>query len=208
MADSDLPHADIGIVPLRDSCIRVPLGQWLIAEHSDQADTKVFQEVKIPRPSARADVVVVNGEFCGFEIKSDVDSLRRLPKQAVAFSAVFDRVCIVTTPTHLKTARKSIPKWWGIIVPSFSSGQRFTSLRKPRKNPNIDTVALLHMLLRRELINIVNSKSLAHDLVKLKRPELIAALHKQLPAQEIKNEVRRLFKLRKVPAGHSSSSAP
>ena len=58
---------------------------------------------------------MVNGEFSGFEIKSDVDSLQRLPGQIAAFASVFDRVSLVTTDRHLADVKKVIPSWWGIV---------------------------------------------------------------------------------------------
>lgn len=103
-------------VLLRDLHIRKPLHHWLLAAHADCPDTEILHELKIPRPSARIDIAVVNGEICGFEIKSDVDSLARITRQERAFSAVFDRVSIVITPTSLsvgpsgkKNRRLSLP---------------------------------------------------------------------------------------------------
>lgn len=183
---------------LRDSCIREPLQSWLQAQHVDAPDTIILQEVKIPRPSARADMVVVNGEFCGFEIKSDVDSLRRLNRQAQAFNAVFDRVCLVTTQTHLDKARRSVPPWWGILVPSPSNTRQFVSVRKSRKNPRIDLVALLHMLLRRELQQIAQNASVDVSVNKMKRSELIDLIQKTLTKNQIRMQARALFKLRRT----------
>lgn len=59
---------------LRDGCIRAPLINWLRALHPEDGSTELLQEFKMPRPSARIDLALVNGELAGFEIKSDADS--------------------------------------------------------------------------------------------------------------------------------------
>jgi hypothetical protein len=96
---------------LRDADIRGHLETWIRSLHSE-TPTVILHELKIPRPSARVDIAVVNGELSAFEIKSDVDSLFRLPRQVLSFDSVFDRVSLVTTEKHLQRARAVIPRWW------------------------------------------------------------------------------------------------
>lgn len=192
------------IFPLRDSCIREPLKLWLRAEHVDTPNTVILQEVKISRPSARADMAVLNGEFCGFEIKSDVDSLRRLSRQAKAFNSVFDKVCLVTTLTHLKKARKAIPKWWGIMLPS-SDVTKFISIRKPRKNPCLDVASLLHMLVRKELVHIAKTALSDTNFKKAKRLDIIDTILKELTEKQIRDCARDILKQRKKIDRYSSA---
>lgn len=202
MRDSPLDRTSPDF-PLRDSCIRAPLESWLRAAHVSEPDTVILQEVKIPRPSARADMVVVNGEFCGFEIKSDVDNLRRLSRQAAAFNSVFDRVSLVTTRAHLKEARLVIPKWWGIILPS-PDATKFTSVRKSLRNPTVNVFSLLHMLVRRELLQIVNIELPNNNFRKAKRADIINALQEALTKKEIRNYTRQIFKRRAEVDSYSS----
>jgi hypothetical protein len=192
--------------PLRDPHIREPLHRWLLAAHADCPDTHILHELKIPRPSARIDIAVVNGELCGFEIKSDVDSLARLTRQERAFSAVFDRVSMVITPRHLLLTQAAIPNWWGIVVARpCSIGASFTTEREAHPNPNRDTEALLHMLCRRELIGILERNGLAGGLRSKRRAALIGAiLHASIP--NLQTETLSVFKLRAA-AYHSSSSS-
>lgn len=50
----------------------------------------------------RCDVVALGGEMVGYEIKSDADTLRRLPRQVEWYSRVIDRAHVVTTERHLE----------------------------------------------------------------------------------------------------------
>src|ERR1700733_1041930 len=95
----------------RDPELRKPLHKWLERKFLAHDDTEILHELRMPRPSGRVDIAVVNGRLAGFEIKSDFDSLSRLPRQVRAFSAVFDEMCVVTTPRHSADAKKIIPSW-------------------------------------------------------------------------------------------------
>ena len=135
----------------RDADIRRPLHQWLIREHQNDPDAVVLQEVKIPRPSARIDMAAINGQLCGYEIKSDVDSLVRLRHQVKSFNVIFDNVSIVTTARHLKSAADLLPQWWGILL---MEARGLVEERAPERNHLIDPVARLHMLDRAELYEL------------------------------------------------------
>jgi hypothetical protein len=62
--------------------------------------------------SVRIDVAVINGELTGYELKSDRDTLERLPLQAELYSRVFDRLILVVGKRHAKKAIEHIPEWW------------------------------------------------------------------------------------------------
>lgn len=141
---------------LRDSDIRRPLHRWLLHQHASDPDTNIIHELKLPRNSARVDVAVVNGEIAAFEIKSDTDSLARLPRQVSCFNMVFDKICIVTTHRHQKSIENKVPQWWGIAIAQDDGVEvDFISARKGRRNPNPDVIALLHALYVPELLSIV-----------------------------------------------------
>jgi len=139
---------------LKDSDIRGPLHIWLEQQHVCDVDTNIIHELPIPRPSARVDIALVNGELCGFEIKSDVDTLCRLPRQIASFSSVFDRVSIVTTSRHLKSVRHIVPKWWGICLANKDG--TFSVRRKGSYNRNLNTENLLYLLSKNELSNVIS----------------------------------------------------
>lgn len=61
----------------------------------------VTTEFSIAGGNTRADLVVLSDEFVGIEIKSRLDSLSRLSKQAHDYRAVFDRVVLILDGKHL-----------------------------------------------------------------------------------------------------------
>ena len=192
---------------LTDTDIRLPLHRWLCDLHRACEDTSILHELRIPRPSARIDVAVVNGELCGFEIKSDVDSLVRLSRQVRAFNSIFDRVCIVTTERHIDEAQRVIPPWWGIIVPDIGSDPNgFRSLRPTLENPGTDVEAMLHMLWHRELLDILRNYGLGGFKRKRRQDSIDALLHSVSEA-DIKTEIRRILKVRRGHTIHSSPSS-
>src|SRR5436305_708698 len=73
----------------------------------------------------------------GYEIKSDKDTLIRLPRQVDAYNAVFERATLVSTRRHLSSAREIIPNWWGIVEVNGTHlfGLRLQSIRESRPHP-------------------------------------------------------------------------
>lgn len=95
---------------LRDHEIR----QALVVKLSAKPDGRILHEVSAGL--AKLDVGHIHGgRWSGFEIKSDTDSLERLPLQAFEFDR-FHAMTLVTTAKHLSKATALIPAWWGIIL--------------------------------------------------------------------------------------------
>ena len=183
---------------LRDPDIRVPLDNWLRQKHAEE-EACVIHELRIPRPSARIDIALVNGSLCGYEIKSDVDSLRRLRRQSHSFGHIFDRMFVVTTKRHLAEVRRSIPAWWGIMSPVLS-GERteFRPVRKGRRNPKVHVASVLHILTRAELLDILRNIDPHGASTKLKRSELVDLICAGTSARAVKGEIRSALKRRSV----------
>lgn len=75
-----------------DAIIRKYLKEYLAKAHKDDKRVRTVDELGINHGDVRADIAVVNGVFHGYEIKSDLDTLNRLPRQAEAYSEVFVKV--------------------------------------------------------------------------------------------------------------------
>jgi hypothetical protein len=150
------------------------------------------------------DVTVVNGKICGFEIKSDVDRLTRLRAQEPAFSAVCDEVCLVTTSRHLKSSRSSIPSWWGIVVArSSEDGVIFEERRSPKKNKQSNNEALLYMLNRAELKQVLREAGMS----RMRQSELIDAIIQRISSDDLRSRARDALK-RRATYAYSSSPPP
>jgi hypothetical protein len=149
--------------------------------------------------SVRVDLAVINGELCGFELKSDRDTLERLPFQADLYSRVFDRVELVVGSRHSDRAAEIVPRWWKITIATMKDGE--VSLRpmaghRGRKNPNPDPYLVAQLLWKDEAIAILDT----HGLSKGFKSKPIKILHRRL-AQELKfdllsREVREALKRR------------
>ena len=162
---------------LRDRDIREPLHYWLQARYADSPNTEILHELKMPHPSARIDVAVVNGELTGYEIKSDVDTLSRLEQLEPAFSAVFDRVSIVTTARRLRATECRVPDWWGILIASDAvGGVKFICKRRARKNKSAGVANLLYVLTRPELMEIARKSGAQSGYSKMRQAQLIDAI--------------------------------
>lgn len=63
-------------------------------------------EYPLGRTSVRADLALLAGDFIGIEIKSEYDTLRRLPRQLDIYRQYFDRTVLVCAERHLPAAMK------------------------------------------------------------------------------------------------------
>lgn len=189
---------------LKDSDIRGALHIWLQQQHVGDTDTNIIHELPIPRPSARVDIALVNGELCGFEIKSDVDTLCRLPRQIASFSSVFDRVSIVTTSRHLKAVRHVVPKWWGICLANQDG--TFSVRRKGSCNRKLNTENLLYLLSKNELSNVIAKCPRVSCRKSVRRSEMVRAILMDATSREIRDAVRYVLKMRRGKSAHASSS--
>lgn len=100
-------------------------------------DSKIYEEFVLPSSKARADVVVVNGYFTGYEIKSDVDSLQRLPTQIKEYDTYLEKNYIVVGQKFASKVHEYIPEHWGIIVATEKKDSVSLEFRRPAKqNPH------------------------------------------------------------------------
>lgn len=76
----------------------------LIASRELSDQDIVVSELPLGQTSVRADLVTLSQDnrICGIEIKSDRDSLTRLPRQICVYQEYFDRVILVVGERHLK----------------------------------------------------------------------------------------------------------
>ena len=98
---------------ISDLDIRPALHTMLRQRHADEVHTVFIEELGICQGRTGIDIAVVNRELHGYEIKSDRDSLRRLPIQVKMYSKVVSKATIVVGYRHLAESLAAIPSWWG-----------------------------------------------------------------------------------------------
>lgn len=182
---------------MRDIDIRKTINEQEFRAHKQDPDTRILQELGICLGETIVDIAVINGSMQAYEIKSDRDTLNRLPKQIENYNKIFDYIHIVTTKTHLKEVRKLVSEWWGILeVLEFNGKILIEQIRAPKLNKNINKISLLQLLWKEECIDIIKNKSL--DLSKKNKPKRLIweYLIENIEIDELKNIVRQYLKQR------------
>jgi hypothetical protein len=183
---------------MRDGDIRAALHARLGAHHSSEPDTQFVDELGLCG-TVRVDVAVVNGTFSGYELKSDRDTLRRLPTQVEVYSKVLDRATLVVGERHLAHERTlaMLPSWWGVIVARHSDDCIALEETRPAAwNDNVDPGALSQLLWREEALAELAIRGLNTG-VRTKPRRLVAErLADQLPVEELRAVVRHRLKTR------------
>lgn len=183
---------------MRDRDIRGALWTLLDQEHKDDPDTLVLDELGICEGAARADVAVVNGALAAFEIKSDRDTLARLPAQIDAYRRVFDQVTIIVGGRYIERILDAVPVSWGIVqAAQAATTVELTGVREPKTNTDVDPFSLSQLLWRDEALSLLEERNLAEGLRSKPRRVLWQAIADQLSSQEVGEAVRAQLKNRK-----------
>src|SRR4051794_19660728 len=132
------------IARVSDSDIRRSLRAELRRLYANDPDTLIVDELGLCQGDARVDLAVVNGSLHGYEIKSDFDTLQRLPTQCTVYGRTLDFITIVVSAKHAKAIRAFIPCWWGIwtVVRPTADGVEFRQVRAPRHNVGVSAAAV------------------------------------------------------------------
>jgi hypothetical protein len=179
----------------RDADIRSVLLASLKAKHNDKNHDLIVEEFGCN--AARADVAVINGFLHAYEIKSDSDSLDRLPSQMDAYESVFEYVTLVCGRRLLERARIAIPDWWGLQRAEFKVGVvSIRELRAPKPNPSQSPLAVAKMLWKIEALRVLRKYGHRGVTSKSTADEISNAVAANVPIVELTNEVRQAIKTR------------
>lgn len=194
---------------MRDRDVREALHRKVLKEHHDHPDTLVLNELGLRYGTCRVDIAVVNGFLHGFEIKSDSDTLERLPTQIVFYGAVLDRATLVVGEKHYDKAAALLPEWWGIKVAAVGArgAVTFANARPFGHNRDIDPVALAELLWRPEVIDILRARGAPARLLREPRAALHRHLADALPLNDLRVAVRQQLKARERWRGHRPLSS-
>ena len=143
--------------------IRRVLKDHLVSIFREDPETLVLEELGLRHGLTRVDIAVVNGCLHGFEVKSDRDTLKRLPRQAKVYSEVLDLVTVVVGCRHAEEVAQKVPGWWGIQLAEQDQNGRVQlhELRKPSQNPSPDKLAIAKLLWREEALSFLEDMKAA-----------------------------------------------
>ena len=182
---------------MHDRDVREAVLRQLQAKYAGDFDTRIVEEMGVWSGSVRVDIAVINGELSGYELKSDRDTLERLPAQEELYSRVFDRVTLVVGARHHQKARSQIPEWWGLTVADMSDGQvELRTVREAQRNVALDGYLVAQLLWKEEALTVLG----AHGLAKGWRSKTAPAIHErmatEIPLATLAENVRQVLKRR------------
>lgn len=112
-------------------------------------DALLIPEFAILRGASRIDLALVGDGIDGWEVKGDLDDESRLPRQALAYNRIFDRVTLVAGPRSAARCERLVPAWWGL---SIATHGEIDTVREPGQNPSCEPAEIADLLWRDELV--------------------------------------------------------
>lgn len=147
--------------------IKAAVIDWLISRHPSII---IGNEVMYGSSRKVVDLLaIIDNKTVAIEIKSDSDNLSRLPEQIMEYNKIFDKVIIISAPSHLNNITQLISKGIGLYVIDKSIKKIQTSLI----NHNLDKLEILYS------ISSVFLKKNYPNLKKLNSDELRSHLSKK-----------------------------
>lgn len=178
-----------------DDIIRKALMRKLLHDdHPNDPDLVVVEELGLQHGTARVDIAVVNGSLHGFELKSDLDTLLRLPRQMQIYNLVLDQVTLVVGKDHVHKAINIIPDWWGVIIAKSTDlygNVKFYDIRQSENNPSVDSMSLVRLLWKDEALSILEELGQASGFRSKRRDIIYQKLVSILSQKDLKAYVRK-----------------
>lgn len=172
--------------------------QYIAKLRIEDKETLVMEEFALITGETRIDLAVLNGSFHGFEIKSDKDTLERLPHQADYYKKVFQYLCLVVGRKYVEKTVSMLPEYWGILIADKKDGiTTLLEYRRSSKNMCLDSYAIASMLWREEALSILMKFELIKGIKSKPKKVLWSRLSENLPLEILESEVRSAIKARR-----------
>ncbi|MBY8970324.1 sce7726 family protein [Pseudomonas sp. P867] len=183
----------------RDIEIRQHFHKKRLQHFHDCPNTIVIDELGLAHGKNRADIAVLNGTFHCFEIKSSKDTIVRLPEQLSEYSKCFEKISVISAPNHIHKIINILPDWCGLIVATKGTkgAVAFKTIRRPKKNPQLEITAMAHFLWRREIIELLTVLGVEKKYLSQSREKLYKLIPPTLTAQELTQWIKAKFMGRK-----------
>jgi hypothetical protein len=171
-----------------DPDVRALLREYLEDLHRGTG-TRLLEELGLCQGDVRVDIASVNGELCGYEIKSPSDTLARFPNQCRIYSKVVDRAWLVAPEKTL--ARAVSPGWWGLIA-VFDAGDRLglRVVRQAQLNPKPDPISIAKLLWRDEALEVLRGAGRARGVMTKSRKVIWKRLIESVSVDDLRAAVR------------------
>jgi hypothetical protein len=178
-----------------DKIIRELLLHELELKYGNDKSVRVIEELGLDHGAARIDVAVLNGVMHGYEIKSDADTLYRLPWQISAYNSVFSKMTIVVGAKHLEHVINLVPDWWEIILVRQTSDNSVSlyQIRDGLTNKCQDNEAIARLLWKEEAISILRQCNAARGVTSQPRSVVYERLANTLDTAALQKRVRDIL---------------
>lgn len=131
------------------------INQLLLKKYGTK-HTVAFNEFRVG--DSIVDLAMMNGESKAFEIKTALDSPKRLGKQMNDYKKVFDKCYIVVDANECEYYSECIDEYTGIVSLSYTRGRIVLEEYRPaKKHESIDVGCLMKCLRTSEYKNIIKS---------------------------------------------------
>lgn len=182
---------------LRDIDIRQALRRHLEREHAGQ-EFLFVNEFVVCEGEARVDLALLNGAMNGYEIKSERDTLARLPSQQQAYNTCFDTMTVVAASKHVSKLYECLPQWWGIMEAFKDEDGKviFCLIRPAEMNIHLDYGKLVGLLWKAEAQKIADALEVRLDTKNPKRAHILQGLVRDAPRDDLRHLVRETIKAR------------
>lgn len=181
-----------------EHAIRAALKGDYLRHHLGRDSVLMIDELGLAHARSRVDLAVFNGHLHGYEIKSSIDTLDRLPRQLEIYSLSLQKLTLVVATRHLDAAAKIVPHWCGLIEAREGprGGVTFSSHRRAGLNPSLDPFMLAHLLWRPEAQYLLRQRCGAYCDVNAPRKQLYRRLADEMPVRELASAVKNAMELR------------
>lgn len=180
--------------------IREALHRKVLKFYHRSDSTIIVDELGLAHGKNRIDVAVLNGHLHGYEIKSAKDTLTRLPDQLSQYRKSLQKLTIVVAPNHIDGVFAIAPEWSGIIEARKGprGGISFTTVRKATINPEVDEVALAHLLWRKEAVELLVRYGVSEKELKKPRKQLYELIASEASLEELVSWIKEKFMARET----------
>lgn len=190
----------MAIEKTKDQEIRMALREspYIAQLTAEDDQALLMEEFSLTSGDTRIDMAVFNGCFHGFEIKSDKDTLERLPHQAEYYAKVFEYLYLVVGVKHSERATTMLPDYWGILLAEKRDGiTMLRECRPPKRNKHQDALALASMLWKAEALSLLEKHGMLKGMKSKPCRVLWKKLSVDLPFNVLEDEVRTTIKIRR-----------
>jgi hypothetical protein len=184
---------------MNDAQVRSALKRKVISRYLRDREAVVVEELGLRHGAARVDIALVNGRIHGFEVKSDEDTLRRLPRQMKIYNSVFERVTLIVGRRHLAGAAAMVPRWWGIkCARKRQCGDIvFSTIQTESDNPSPDILGMAKLLWRGEALELLDELNSSRGFRSKPRAVIYDRLCQVVGLSVLRDRIRRQFRTRK-----------